>query len=109
MQTRRIIEVLVFILHLNPVTDRCESTRIVAVSDDRNKLIDWYKSQRAEKPYRDDDGYLKVFRKGSSLEMFNPIKEDEFEGRNIFGHGIEMAWVQLDAIGQLQTNHHWVD
>ena len=104
MQTRKIIQVMVFALHLNPVTARCEDTCMVAASDDRDKLIAWYESQLAEKPYRDEDGYLKVFAKGSPLEMFNPIHESEFEGRDIFGHGIEHAWIDLDCIGRIQRD-----
>lgn len=108
MQIRIIEQALLFAIHLNPVTARCEDTIMVAASGDHDKLIAWYESQLVEKPYRDEDGYYKVFAKGSPLEMFNPADISEI-GRNDFGHGIEQAWVNTHAIERIKNDCHWVE
>ena len=108
MQTRILKQVLLFAIHLNPVTARCEDTIMVAVSGDRDKLIAWFESQLAEKPYRDSDGYYKVFAKGSPLEMFNPADISEIE-RDVFGVGIEEAWVNAHAIERIKNDCYWVE
>ena len=60
-----------FGLVLNPMTDRAEATRLVAVANYRSEIVDLIRIEKVE-PYRDEDRWQKVFRKGGPLEWFNP-------------------------------------
>lgn len=92
MEFRQINQVRVYKLILNPMHDRTESGCLVAVSTDYDKLVQWYLSQKAAVPYRDDRWY-KVFEKGSQLEWYNPSASLELNELGAFGHGITDEWV----------------
>lgn len=87
-----------------------ENSTVVAVSYEKQKLIDWYNSLLAPEPYKDNgkvsfprkrniDGYSnashsfhKVFIKGSELEWYNPC--DSFKGPDRNGQGLSFQWVE---------------
>lgn len=95
MITRNVEQVKVFKLILNPMTDRAESGRIVAIAYDRDEMVAWYNSQLADEVYQDGQ-WNKSFKKGSQLEWFNPVFElDEID---MFGHGIHWEWAEQRAI-----------
>jgi hypothetical protein len=52
-----------------------ENISVIRVSDDKQELIDWYKEQEAEQPWRDGK-WGKHFKKGSELEWCNPCNLD---------------------------------
>lgn len=60
-----------------------ENIQCVKVSQDKQELIDWYKSQLAESPWS-DGRWGKRFKKGSELEWFNGVydleKENDYFG-----------------------------
>ena len=52
VETRTITQVLVWKLILNPMRANTETSSLAAWSDDRDKLLQWYNSQKTE-PYTD--------------------------------------------------------
>lgn len=108
METRNKTEFKIYLLYLNMMRDRAESSQCVAIADDPQKLIDWYNSLIIE-PYSEDfkewdwtKTYRKTFRKGSSLEWFNPVSSFI---PNDYGHGIREAWVDTEKLRYLQCNN----
>lgn len=89
-----------FVLALNPVTDRLESKRDVAWSEDRESLVRWMLNQRhldenGQPSYWNDGRYGKSFKQGSPLERYNLPREQSFDSQddrpyapNSYGHGI---------------------
>ena len=71
METRQITQVKAYFLALNPIRSNFEKTNLVAISYDKQKLIDWYDSLKVEE-YKEEN-WNKTFKKGSVLEMYNPI------------------------------------
>lgn len=55
---------------MNSIYGRCEDRTLVAISDDASKIKKWIEDQLCE-PYRDDNRWNKVFKKGSPLECYN--------------------------------------
>ena len=91
METRTITQVRIYKLILNPMAGCAETAEIVAISTDYNKLVDWYRSQLAAEPRREDTWY-KVFIPGP-LEWYNPVKSLELNNLGHFGHGIADEWL----------------
>lgn len=97
METRTITQVKVYVLSMNPVTDRAERNDNVAIATEREKLIDWYKQQFAEEVWQ-DDRFRKSFKKGSPLEWYNKLDDAELTGEHsLFGHGIHEMWINEDV------------
>jgi hypothetical protein len=84
-----------WILQLNPMTDRAEAVRWVAVADTPQALEQFLADQTAPEPYKDGN-YYKVFRQGSVLEWFNP----PLGGHASFGN---------PAIFDIGTAEDWAD
>jgi hypothetical protein len=109
VETRNIEQTLIHKLIMNPMMGNTESSTLIAWSDDRDKLINWYNDQFADEPYctvgensfpakgdfpaqySGQHKYYKVFKIGSLLEWYNPI--DGFEETNHHGQGIQIEWV----------------
>ena len=108
METRTVEQVLIYYLVLNPMRDRTEAANIVAISYEKQKLIDWYNSEKADKPY-EDNNWSKSFKKEGSLEWYNPVNfgydAENFEP-NHFGHGIRSEWIIND--GNIEYLNHKV-
>jgi hypothetical protein len=98
MKTRTVTQILIYKLVLNPITDRVEYGRISAWSTDKDRLIEWYKSQ--EVPGYRDDRFLKVFKKGGPLEWYNPIYN--FDNIDAFNHGIHEEWINEDIMPKIR-------
>jgi hypothetical protein len=94
METRTVTQVKIYKLVLNRMTSaKIEYGDIVLLSDDKERLISYYESQKCE-PYRDAN-WSKSFKQGSPLEWYNPVYNiptiDE-----CFGHGIYEQWIDID-------------
>lgn len=83
METRLVTEVKVYILTLNLMRGNSEDGEIVAISYEKEKLINWYMMQLAPAPFQEEgdpiftchgDSHVwrKTFNTGSQLEWFNP-------------------------------------
>jgi len=103
-ETRIQEEVKFYGLVMQNMCGNSENTQLMALSFEKQKLIDWHNEQLVE-PYNDDgpdnfnDGikqYHKVFRKGGPLEWVNPV--NNFDQLGAFGHGIIFDWVDEDNI-----------
>ena len=94
MESRTITQVKIYKLIMNRVTHRVEDCSIVAISGERENLVNWYKSQLAEQPWIDSLSYYKVFKEGSDLEWFNPVDLDSVDH---WGFGIQEEWVNEDV------------
>lgn len=102
METRTTQEVRIYVLVLNTF-GAAEEGEIVAVSDDYNRLVDWYKDQfNLDGIYR-DDRWNKTFKKGSPIEYNNPCSSLELNNTYPFGHGIHDEWIALDEFYKLEN------
>lgn len=107
METRTTQEVRIYVLVLNTFV-AAEAGEIVAVSDDYNKLVSWYKDQfNREGKYR-EDGWLKTFRKGSLIEYNNPCSSIELNNTSLFGHGIHDEWIPVEMFYSLSGRYNVV-
>lgn len=100
METRTINQVKVYVLAMNPVTDRAERADNVAIATDREKLVAWYKDQLANETWVDGT-FRKVFKKGSQLEWYNPLGDLSESFESMFGHGIHELWINEDVYRDL--------
>ena len=106
METREVIEVRIYVLVLNTFRS-AESGEVVAISDDYNRLVAWYQSQFADEPYR-EDGWYKVFKKGSPIEYNNPCNSIELNNVNPWNQGIHDEWILLDCLDNIQSRYNFV-
>ena len=83
-------QIKIYRLILNPVTANYESTNLLAIAASEEELEEWYKGELAEEKYI-DNGYTKSFKKGSPLEMYNPVEFGEHTG-------IAPEWTTLDGV-----------
>jgi hypothetical protein len=110
METRAVIEVKIYLLHLNPMQERIEAGRVVAISPSIEALMSFYKGEETA-PYQEDGfNFLtqqdhvwnKHFKKGGPLEWYNPINIEGPEAINTWGHGIHMQWLPIDKIREFE-------
>lgn len=124
IETRSLEQTLIHKLVMNRMTDNTESSSIVAWSDERDKLIEWYNSQRADEPYytigensfpakgdfpaqySDQHKYYKSFKEGGPLEWYNPI--EGFDQINRYGQGIQTEWVDTEKLPQIKTYYLYI-
>ena len=103
METRTIIEEKLYKLILNPMRSNTEAGHIVALSYDKQKLIDYHNSLLAPQVIKEEgspsfdshgDSHVwnKAFQIGSALEWFNPCYGN-FEP-DYFGHGVGFEWIE---------------
>ena len=107
METRNIQEVRIYVLVLNTFGSAKEG-EIVAVSDDYNRLVDWYNQQiNPEGKYR-ENGWYKTFKKGSLIEYNNPCRSLEPNATSPFGHGIHDEWIPMETFHLLRSRYNVV-
>ena len=106
METRTIVEVRIFVLVLNTF-GRAEEGRIVAISDNYDRLVNWYLNQFAEEPYR-EEGFYKTFRKGSYIEYNNPCSSTVLNQCNYYGQGIHDEWVSENEYINIKNVYNFV-
>ena len=105
MKTRTVEEVRIYVLVLNTF-GKAESGEIVAISDDYEKLVSWYKDQfNLEGTYREGD-LLKTFKKGSLIEYNNPCRSIQLNDTYPFGHGIHDEWISLEQFYSLGNRYN---
>ena len=105
MEIRTIEEVRVYVLILNTFGD-AEEGEVVAISNDYNKLVSWYKDQfNPEGEYR-ENGWIKTFRKGSLIEYNNPCSSLELNDTYPFGHGIHDEWIPIEQFYSLGNRYN---
>lgn len=113
METRT--HVKLYKLQLNRVTDRCESTTLVAVSPYYDHLIEWYNRQHAPKMYQDDTIYpgrtfTLTFLPDSPIKMFNPCNSLVPDTLNLYYQGVATEWVSEETLPQLRNREFvWID
>lgn len=98
-ETRLNPQVKVWKLVMNDMRCHTEHAQLVAVSDDKDKLVSWYRDQMAEMTYSDPGinqfsggptNWHKTFKKGSLLEWFNAVDVDQV---SLYNHGFLFEWV----------------
>ena len=99
-------EVQIFVLVLNTF-GRAEDVEVVAMSDDYERLVKWYKDQLAEEPYR-EDGWYKVFKKGSPIEYNNPCSSLELNILDCYKCGIHDEWIDINNIANIRNHYRFV-
>lgn len=103
MECRTVTEVRLYVLVLNTF-GAAETGDMVAISDDYDKLVNWYNDQFAEEPYRDGE-WFKTFKPGSTIEWYNPCSTLELNNNYPFGHGIHDEWVTEDLFERIKSSH----
>ena len=105
METRTVEEVRIYVLILNTFGAAEEGT-VVAVSDNYNKLVSWYRDQFNPGGKYNEDGWVKTFRKGSLIEYNNPCSSLELNDTHPFGHGIHDEWISLEEFYSLGNTYN---
>jgi len=114
VETRQVEQILIWKLILNPMRANTEASNLVAWSDDKEKLLNWYRSQLVE-PYSDNGSpsfechgdthnWHKVFAKGSQLEWYNPMDNEEGY-QNHYGHGLQNEWVDVEVLPNITVSY----
>lgn len=117
METRQITQIKIWKLVLNPMAGNTEDASLMAISDSRDKLLDWYRNEFAAVPYDSigesyfpakgdfpenfeaQHNYHKVFKQGSRLEWMNPMYSEDELGN--YGHGISWEWASEDTLSEI--------
>jgi hypothetical protein len=104
-ETRTVTQVKIWKLIMNPVWDRMESRRMVAWSDDKEKLVNYYNQSKVDSYTEDStngDGrkWHLNFSPTSLMHHFNPLSTLDLEP-NDWGHGIFWEWVDSEIIDGL--------
>ena len=64
-----------------------------------DRTVEYYKD---EGPCMFDQGrnksYSKCFRKGSELEWYNPLSEQEWQGLSSYGHGVMEVLIRVEDV-----------
>lgn len=107
METRNIQEVRIYVLVLNTF-GFAEDGEIVAVSDDYNRLVDWYNQQINPEGRYIENGWYKTFKKGSPIEYNNPCSSLELNNTYPFGHGIHDEWIPTETFYSLSGRYNVV-
>ena len=91
-----------------------ENSNVVAWSDDKDKLRQWYESQKVE-PYADDGvsplsgsatKWHKSFAKGGPLEWYNPVEwVNEGQEINSYDHGVHFEWFNEEDIEKINVGY----
>jgi hypothetical protein len=100
METRSITQYKVYVLYLNPMSAHTEAKEA--------KLIAYYNSEKAPEPYSEEGAptfechgdshtWNKIFKKGSPLEWYNPVWNNDFS-LDRHGHGIYEAWIDSEFV-----------
>lgn len=112
IEKRTITQVLVWKLILNPMTRNTGDSELIAWSDDKDKLMDFYNDHKVE-PYKEEGHasfechgnshtWRKVFKKGSPLEWYNPF-DSEDGSPNYYGQGLTSEWVNEHMLDRINS------
>jgi hypothetical protein len=105
MEIRTINQIKIYYLVMNPMTDRTEASKIVVMSDDKQRLINYYTDNMVA-PYIDGNWH-KGFRKDSPLEWYNPIPLDGT--LNHWGQGLKEEWVdEYEYLNGLKSKYFFI-
>jgi len=102
IETRTVTQVKIWTLIMNPVYGRLEDRQMVAWSDDKEKLVDYYNQSKVES-YQEESGrgdghkYYLNFSPTSLMHKFNPLDTPDLHP-NDWGHGIFWEWVDSEII-----------
>ena len=108
MEARSVTEVKLYKLVLNDMRfDHIEDGKIVAISSDYEKLVEWYNSQRAPEMWR-DGRWGKFFAQYSPLEWFNPASSLELNNTYPFGQGISEEWVREESLDRIINDFYFI-
>ena len=106
METRINTQVKIYFIVMNGVYDNAEVGHIAVISTSREKLIEFYKSQVIDEPFRDEYGRYRSFKSGP-LYDFNPL--DSFDEPDAFGHGVKDEWVSIDELVGAKQRFYFVE
>ena len=110
METRFVEQVKIYAMRLNPMRANTEANEVVAISYDKQALINYYNSQLAPEGYVEEGSpsfdchgdthrWHKSFIKGN-LEWFNPLYD--INSTDHYGHGIDNGiWVDKEDAGSI--------
>lgn len=95
------------VVRMNPMMGNTENATEFGPFDDIEAAKRWYDSMKVER-YAEDGPcmfnmghqktYQKSFRKGSELEMYNPLSEQEWEGLTSYGHGVVEVLIRVEQV-----------
>ena len=101
METRQVTQGHIFFIVLNNIYSRAEDRYIVAVSDDRDKLIDFYKSNLLQEGFRDENGMYRSFKEGIFYDFNPPLFEELHDC-------IKDDWILIDDIEKIKSQYYFV-
>lgn len=106
MEVRTITQCRIYVLVLNTF-GRCEDGAIAAISDDYNKLVNFYNSQLLKEGFRDEGGWYHSFCEGA-LYSFNPCNSLTLNDCEWYGHGIHDDWIPITELENLKHSYFFV-
>lgn len=111
METRQLpprTQIKIWKLIMNDMRmSQIEQSEIVAISEDRQKLINLVESEKCE-PYT-DEGWGKSFKKGGKLEWKNSFHHRGDYLDTSFRHGIIEEWVDDEIFhNQVKTDERYI-
>ena len=108
METREIKQIKIWKLLMH-ATNR-DDWELVAISSDKQKLVDWYKQQQCNSYTEFVEGlgdYAKYFKKESALEWFEPVHSREEEVMD-YEYGISSEWINETEFNIIENFHTWL-
>lgn len=101
MKTRMAREVKIYVLVLNVFGNTLGER--VAISDDYDRLVNWYNKQLNPDGVYRDGMWNKTFKKGSFIEFCNPCDSLKLNDTSIFGFGIHDEWIPMEVFNNLRN------
>ena len=103
METRQITQGHIYFIVLNNMYGTAENQEIVAMSDDKDKLIELYKNNLLPlgERYHDEGGMYRSFVKGIFHDYNPPMYEEVYEC-------LKDSWVPIDEIEQAKSKFYFV-
>lgn len=96
-----------YLLYLNPMVGRAEDRSLAAVSDEFEKLLNFYNESLDPNPQRDSSGYYHTFKEDSPLYWLNP-QPFSAPGLNSLGQGVDVDWVDVEALPEIKNRYFFI-
>jgi hypothetical protein len=96
METRQVTQIKIYSLRLNHMANTSKKIpNVVAIAYELEPLKQWVKDNKVEE-YK-DGRFIKYFKKGTRLEMFNLAQNDD--------HGYFEEWIVDTVLNSYRVNH----
>jgi hypothetical protein len=109
METREVKQIKIWKLIMH-AKDR-DDWDLVAISANRQLVIDWYKKQQCNEYVEQVENlgdYTKYFKVGEPLEWYEPVVDIEAEAMD-YEYGVSSEWINETEFPALKFFHSWLE